>query len=185
MLLRSVLPGVLYAAVFASIAAIDQSNARDFADTHFETVSTPGRVPSCKPSEVSIKDSPFGDDGGVISNVYYVAYEGKGACSVKGYPTLATYDEAGKPLSTGVTHESGGNYSNVSSTEETTVILSPNGRRAWFLIEAAGGCDTGLKVKVALPNSRSWLRTLDYPGGGCTPVDVSPVRPLSALSPPE
>ncbi|GGA99221.1 hypothetical protein GCM10011491_29330 [Brucella endophytica] len=154
-----------------------------FADTRVKSTSAARAVPACKPSDVRIVGSVVGDGGGTISNVYYFTYRGK-ACRVVGYPALSAYTETGKPKPNGVDYENSARYTTQPPPEIEPIILSASNPSAWFLVEAAGGCDTGVRVKVALPRSRKWLTTMDFPGGGCTSVDVSPVRPMSTLLPP-
>ncbi|WP_309083994.1 DUF4232 domain-containing protein [Chelativorans sp.] len=141
-------------------------------------------LPPCKSSELIIKDSDMGDGGmSQALGVYLLEHGGTDACALRGYPAISVLDGKGTEQPTYADY-SGGTYFSNLPVPPLPVILSPTSRTAWFAIHTASACDPSsgpFKVKVALPHSQEWLRTLDFPNATCPQLTVTPIAAMSVL----
>jgi hypothetical protein len=116
-------------------------------------------------------------------HTYLIRYNGSSTCQVRGYPSIAVLDAKGtrQPMLSVYSDQT---YFESSPGVPLPVRLSATNPSAWFGIETASACDAPLSqtVKVALPLSQDWLRTLDFPDADCQVV-VTPVAAMSTMRP--
>jgi hypothetical protein len=159
-------------------AAVDQ-RLKDIQDLKADIDESP---PDCAPADVSIMDGDVSDAGMSHQfSTYLIRYKGSAACRIRGYPTTFVSDKSGDTrLSTAI--QSGNTSFTRLVGAPLPVMLSARNRLAWFGIQTVSACDSssGLYVKVALPSSQEWLRTLAFPYANCS-VAVTPVGMLSTL----
>jgi len=141
-------------------------------------------VPECAPSDISIKLG-FSDGGSDwIERAYIVEYNGKTVCHLLGYPNVAVEDGSGKAVTVPVRHgnEAASAGSAAPVLGPVAVTLSPTDRIAWFVVQTSIACDRAVKMKIALPQSETWLQSFGLARAGCSSIAISPIRPLSALA---
>ncbi|PRD44856.1 hypothetical protein C5748_05630 [Phyllobacterium phragmitis] len=141
-------------------------------------------LPECAASDVTIKDSDLGDAGmSQALNVYLIEYSGTQACMIRGYPAISVIDAKGRPQPGYASYSSSSTMSKLA-VPPLPVVLSPKSRTAWFAVHTASACDPGvapLKVKMALPHSQTWIRTVEFPNAACPSIAVMPVGMISTL----
>lgn len=136
----------------------------------------------CTPSEVSILDGHDGDAG--MSHqfaAYLFRYNGSGRCQISGYPAMEVTGANGQPQPSLAVY-SGKTYFTQMTGAPLPVTLSAANRSAWFGVETASACErpSSLNVKIALPKSATWIRTLSFPDANCA-VTITPVSAMSTL----
>jgi len=149
--------------------------------------SLSGELPDCRPSDVAVRETDFGDAGMAQgTSVYVLDYKGSSSCRIRGYPRITVYDGDGKRQFSYAVYTGVDMYVGFDGPP-LPVTLSPRSPGAWFALSSSSGCDTpaggrpGYKVDVALPLSAEVLKTFALQSTTCRRVSVTPIGAMSMM----